>query len=111
MFVINKRITWSDGGNFTDLFDDGKPQTIAAGILCDLIKTMVEAALIQWLGMPCITDDEPVVLQYDIDGPAWDIVVAGIAEQVIQQYIYQFRIGLYHSFFDPALHPDLPALP
>ena len=62
MFVINKRITWNNGGDFTDLFDDGKPQTVAAGILCDLIKTMVEAALIQWFGMSRITDDKPVAL-------------------------------------------------
>ena len=111
VFVLCKRIAGSDARYITDLFDDGKPQPITAGILRDFIKTLVQTSRIQWFGMSCITDNKLIAIQYDIDGTAWDIMVAGIAKQVVQQYIYQLRVGSDSGFPDPGPDPDPPALP
>ena len=72
-----------------DLFDDGKPESIMAGMLLSLIEAGEHPPGNPGARKAGIADAETPGFQRDIDNALRDVVVAGVAEEVIEQNIDQ----------------------
>ena len=83
MPVAGELVGRFEGSHFTDLFDDGKPQAVVAGMLFAFVEAAEHSSRVERNGQACITHREPLRFQSDSDIAVGDIVVAGIAEQVI----------------------------
>src|SRR5580704_16148355 len=94
MLVAGEPVGGLEGSYFADLFDDGEPKAVVTRMLFSLIKAGEYAAGVQRDGRAGIADAEAAGFQRDIDRSARDIMVAGIAEQIVEQDIDELRACL-----------------
>ena len=83
MPVAGELVGRFQGGHFTDLFDDGKPQAVVAGVLFAFVEAAEHSSGVKRNSQACITHRQFVRFQPDSDIAVGDIVVAGIAEQIV----------------------------
>ena len=76
--------------HLADLFDDGKAEAIMPGMLLSLIEAGEHPPGIQRHGEAGITDAQALVFQRNVNVALWDVVIAGVAEKVVEQDIDQF---------------------
>src|SRR5579863_8347744 len=116
MPVTGELVGWAECRYFTNLFDDGKAEAVMACMLLSLIEAGEHPPRIEWNGEAGIADAEPAGFQRDINNALRDVVVAGVAEEVVEEDIDQLgactdgggqQVGCN---FDTAGLPKFPEL-
>ncbi len=103
--------------HFTYLFNDGQAKPVATGVLIPFVKAGEYPAFVEGFGMSCIGNGETTRFEQDIDISGRRIVVAGVAEQVVQQDVDEIGAGVDRRFVevrrnaDPVVEPQLAELP
>src|SRR5580658_5169405 len=90
MPIAGELIGRPERGYFTDLFDDGKTKAVMASVLFSLVEAGEHPFWIEGDRDAGIADAESPGFKRDIDNALWDVVVAGVAEEVVEQDIDQF---------------------
>ena len=95
MKAIGIGVISMDGRDFGDLFDNGEPQPVVVAVDRLFVETAEQSFFIQLAGGAGVADDEQLLLQCNGDLPGRNIVIGGVAEQVVKQDVQQFRT--YHQ--------------
>lgn len=90
MPVAGELIGGPEGCHLTDLFDDREAKAVMTGVLFSLVEAGEHPFGIEGYSQAGIADTQAARFQGDIDNALGDVVVAGVAEQVVEKDIDQF---------------------